>query len=169
MKTQTFTDHPRFSAFFKLIGFNVILVLLPGVVCYLIFDFGSPVKDYLKSLGFFLCVYPVINALIGAYSARKQTFTISAIDDPALVAGWVVALLQKNDMRIVAEGQNHTELEPTNRYFRWFGKWFGPGLTTVNYNERAVTIAGTMKAADIIDTKIKFGRVDFHEQPYKHS
>jgi len=169
MKTQTYTDHPRFSAFFKLFGFNLSLMLVPVIACYLIFDFGSPVKDYLKSVGIILGLYPTINAIIGAYSARNQTFTITAIDDPELVAGWVVAVLQKNDMRIVAEHENEIFLEPTNRYFRWFATWFGPGHTTVNYTERGVTIAGSIKAVDIIDTKIKFGRVDFTEQPYKHS
>lgn len=169
MKTQTYTYNPRFKAFFKLLGFNLGLMLIPIVVCYLIFDYGAPVKDYLKSVGFILCLYPAMNSIIGAYSARKQTFTISAVDNPGMVAGWVVEVLQKNDMRIVAEHENEVILEPKSRYLRWFGKQFGPGPTSVHYNQHDVIIAGTMKAVDIIDTKIRFGRVDFKELPYKHS
>ncbi|MBJ6116735.1 hypothetical protein JAO76_00940 [Pontibacter sp. BT310] len=169
MKIQTYTDHPRLKTFIKLFGFNLGLMLIPVVACYLIFDFGSPVKDYLQSVGLLFALYPSINAIVGTYTARKQTFTITAIDDPALVAGWVVAVLQKNGMRIVAEQVEEVMLESTNWYLKWFAIWFGPGLTTVNYNSSSVTITGSIKSVDIIGTKIKFGRVDFNEQPYKHS
>ncbi|NEM97096.1 hypothetical protein [Pontibacter burrus] len=169
MKTQTYTHEPEFSMFLRFFGFMFGAMLLIVTVMYLIFEFGTPVLDYLRSVGFMFILYPVVSSIIGAYGARKHTLTISEINDPARVADWAVELLEKNEMIVVVKQQSQTVLQPTGGFYKWYARMFKTAPATVSYNMQAVTITGLSKHVDIIDTKIKFGRVEFKEQPYKHS
>ncbi|WP_299824061.1 hypothetical protein [uncultured Pontibacter sp.] len=169
MKTHTYAHSPKFSVFLKFWLLILLLMLLLVAAFYLLFNQGEPLKDHIRSSGPILFILPLINGVIGAYNGRKHTFTITEVADTAHVAGWAVDLLQKNGMRIKNTQQTITVLEPTSSFLRWFGNRFGTEQAIVNYTENAVTVSGNFKYIDIVDTKIKFGRVAFQNQPYNHS
>lgn len=169
MKTKLLAHNPKFKIFYRFWLVQFIFMLVIASVFFLIVDDGETLWDYLKSVGFIVLVLPIINSFISTNSARRHTFTITEVEDTTNVADWAVELLLKNGMRIKAEHQNETILEPAKSVLRWFGNRFGTEQATVKYTDNEVTIAGHSKYIDIIDSKIKFGHVTFLNQPYNHS
>ncbi|MEJ8801595.1 hypothetical protein [Pontibacter sp. H249] len=167
MKTHLYAHNPKLTIFLKFWLLTLSLMMLLVAAFYLLLNQGEQIKDYVRSAGPILFILPLINGIIGAYNGRKHTFTIRQVDDPSHAAVWAVELLQKNGMRIKNEQPQQTVLEPTSSVLRWFGNRFGTEQATVSYTENAVTVAGNFKYIDIVDTKIKFGRVAFHNQTGK--
>ncbi|GAB3203836.1 hypothetical protein ABID22_001993 [Pontibacter aydingkolensis] len=169
MKTHTIAHSPKFTIFLKFWLLILFVMLLMGAIFYLFLNQGEPLTDYLKSSGLILFILPLINGIIGALNGRTHTFTITEVDDTAYVANWAVGLLQKNGMRIKSKHQNQTVLEPTSSFLRWLGNRFGTEEASISFTENEVIIAGNGKCVDVVDTKVKFGRVAFQNQPYNHS
>lgn len=159
MKTKIDTSKLNISILFKfwIVQFSFILLVI--TVFYLVAFFGDSVTEYLKSVGVMALALPIVNSLVSAYSARKHTITITEVDNPAQLASWAIELLLLNGMNINSELKYQTVLEPKSNFLKWFGNRFGTELAIVSYTENQVTIAGNFKYIDIIDTKIKFGRV----------
>lgn len=167
MKTETIAYKPSFKAFLLYVALMFGIFSFMTLVFYLFLEKEESFTDYLSQFFYFYFLIPIFNAAAFAYSTRKHDFVISGIDDPAQVANWVVELLQQKGMRIKSTTGSGTTLESGKKYFRWLNNWFGKELITINATEYEVIATGNFRYIDILDTRLKFGKVDFLNQPSK--
>lgn len=170
MKTETIAYKPDFKSFLAYFAVMFGLFTVMAVTIYFIFSYGEPLLEFFNSLFFIYLALPIVNAISFGYGARKHQFIISEVDDPAHVADWAVALLKEKGMRVKSSGENKpTVLESSNKYFRLFNNWFGTELLEVSTSEYEFTATGHFRYIDILDSRIKFGKVDFKKMSYNQS
>ncbi|WP_299824059.1 hypothetical protein [uncultured Pontibacter sp.] len=164
MKTEILAYKPAFKSFllYFALMFGLFSVLTVGF--YLLLENDKAFTEYLSSFLYFYFFIPVFNAAAFAFSTRKHDFIISEINDTAHVANWAVELLQQKGMRIKSAAGNSTVLESGKKIFRAFDNWFGAELITISATENEVIATGNFRYIDILDTKLKFGKVDFKNQ-----
>ncbi|MEJ8801596.1 hypothetical protein [Pontibacter sp. H249] len=167
MKTEMIAYKPNFKSFLIYFALMFGLFTVMIVTYYLIFEDEEAFTDYLTGFFYLYFFIPVINAASFAFSTRKHDYIISGIDDPIHVANWAVELLQQKGMRIKATTGNSTVLESGNKFFRWLNNWFGTELIAISASEYEVVATGNFRYIDILDSRIKFGNVDFKNQPSK--
>ncbi|WP_139337820.1 hypothetical protein [Pontibacter indicus] len=124
-------------------------------------------QDVSSSAGLWL--FPVAGGIIHAFSFQKHTLTITGIAEPEQVAEWAVRFLQKEGRETISERDAETVLASPNKFFRLFHYWLGAELVHVRYTPDHVAVTGHYRHIDLIESKIKFGKLDFSFQNAKTS
>src|SRR5690606_35623255 len=147
-----------------LFGLTFLLFFSIITLFYFLTSFGQPISAYFEALGslWFMALFiPLFNSAIHTYATRLHTLTISEINDPAYVANWAVELLEKNTVKLEQESASEKVLMPTGRYARFFNRFFNTEVVSINTEPGQVHITGLYKYVDILDARIKFGKVNF--------
>jgi hypothetical protein len=166
LQTEIVAFKPELKHFLSYVAVMLGLFAVIAVTFYFIFSYGEPVTNFFTPLFFIYLTLPFIQGASFGYSARKHQFIISDLDNPEHVADWAVALLKEKGMRVKSSGENNTlVLESGNKYFRMCNNWFGTEQLQINTSENEFIATGHFRYIDILDTRIKFGKVDFKQSP----
>lgn len=165
LKTEILAYKPELKNFLGYFAVMFGAFTVMALILYFTFSYGEPVTGFFSPLFFIYLTLPFIQAAAFSYSARKHQFTISNVDNPKQVTEWAAALLQEKGMRVEAAEENEPiVLVSGNRYFTMFNNWFGTEQLQLSTSENEFIATGHFRYIDILDSRIKFGKVDFHFQ-----
>jgi hypothetical protein len=140
----------------------LVLGLIPfwsiGSLVYM-FTAANPFDGLIYSWWTSLIFIPIGGAIGYTIGSRKMQIDIDDFIEMPNLKKSVLDFLLRKKLKIKEDNASEITLQSSRVYDQFFNDWFGADLVTIKSNQEQMTIAGSKRVLESLETALRYGKV----------